>query len=455
MIASILFSAHLYGSVSRAPVADLPLTVPLGWSSAKQDGSVLLTPKDLGAGKVFSVVATAMTTKAGSLDEIYAAGKAMMAEVGTYEALANPPVQKSDGGWDYKFTVGTLTSGGKSLLAQVTGVKKGDEGGTVIVLSDSLETMQKYGDDLGRMLRTLGGAAKPPPTLTVETPSGSVDLSFTAAPGWTVQKKPGATIVEASKDEFYDKYRWTLIVLPTVTLKGKLRDAFRDYWDALVGSQFKSKIVPLPLMSRLANGNVIAFDGDDTAEHKTHGGRPQEVCVYLVARGNKYTPILAVLYGYDKKLEADVKQMLESAQIPGASGAMPAIFNAAELPAHWSEGSASFANYVTSSGAYAGDATVYTGSHLILKADGSFQRTFIGISSTSRMKETSEGKWSVRGEELVLRSSKGVDVYSLLGYGNDPKAGRFLVLSQYANQPSKIRWTNPRGPFQATWYKVK
>ena len=43
----------------------------------------------------------------------------------------------------------------------------------------------------------------------------------------------------------------------------------------------------------------------------------------------------------------------------------------------------------------------------------------------------------------------------MLGYGNDPKIGRFMVIGNYSNQKSRLKFTNPRGILQAMWMKAK
>jgi hypothetical protein len=44
---------------------------------------------------------------------------------------------------------------------------------------------------------------------------------------------------------------------------------------------------------------------------------------------------------------------------------------------------------------------------------------------------------------------------SLLGYGNDPKIGRFMVVGNYANTKARLKFTNPRGILQAKWLRAK
>jgi hypothetical protein len=164
---------------------------------------------------------------------------------------------------------------------------------------------------------------------------------------------------------------------------------------------------------------------------------------------------MAITYGYEKQLDADLDRLLETARIPGSAEAQVPLFSSAEVAGDWSEGSASIATYVTSSGSYAGDASIYTGSGFILRPDGTYNHVLVAITGGTHLKEKDEGKWSLADTELVLRQGKRESRYSLLGYGVDSKAGRFLVLGTYPNVKAKLSFSDPRGPFQASWFKAR
>lgn len=434
---------------------DIPLKAPPGWKSKTDDAATVMQPRDVGEGKAYTVLITPLQTKAGTLDEVYEIAKKTIGDVGTFTEATRPQQSQSDGGWDYKVSIGTLVEHENGLLAQVMAVKKGEIGGVVIVITDSIETLQKYSDPFTDMIRSIGGSRKPPPPPELARPAGTVDLKYTVPQGWTETKKSGVTVIEASKVDFYTNYRWTLVVMPSQPLTGSVRDNFREYWKAMITANYDSDAVPLPLMARLSDGYVCAFDADANAKHKATGAKPRSVSVYLLAHGNRFVPIFAILYGYEKQLEEDVDRFLTSARIPGASNAKIPLFSSKEVGGDWSEGSSSIASYVTSSGGYAGDASIYTGSSFNLRPNGTYSHVLIAITRNVRIKEKDEGKWSVEDNELVLSHTKGVTRYSLLGCGVDPKAGRFLVLGVYGGVKAKLSFSNPRGAFQASWYKAK
>ena len=120
--------------------ADIPLKTPTGWKANTGQGATVMTPGDLAEGKVYTVLVTPLQIKAGSLDEVYAASKALMGEVGAFTPLTKPQQAQSDGGWDYKVTIGALEKSGKALLAQIVALKKGELGGIVSVNSGAPTT---------------------------------------------------------------------------------------------------------------------------------------------------------------------------------------------------------------------------------------------------------------------------------------------------------------------------
>ncbi len=432
--------------------ADLPITAPAGWKTEKQDKAIILTPGDVAAGKFYAVMITPTEGKAGSLDSLLDSAKAMAAETGTFKAAMEPKQSKSDGGWDYKFLLGTIEVGGRSLISQLMAVKKGDEGGVVIVLSESVETMTQYADTFAGMIRAMGvtaSAAAPAPAS-----SGVVDLQYSVPPGWTKSDINGYPLLVKEKNEQWTKFRVSLLIFPTETLGADLRTQFLGYWNDFVTPNYTTKIAPVPLLVRLKSGQACAFDGEWSVIAKD--GSTATVALYMIAHGGKVVPVMGIYTGTDWMMnndaENEIANFLDTARIPSASSAKVKLFSRASLAGDWSESGTEYATYVTRSGAYAGNATISTASYLTLGGDGSYKRTLMAVGAAGNIRERDEGVWSVDDDELVL--SKG-GRYSLLGYGNDPKIGRFMVIGNYSNQKSRLKFTNPRGILQAMWMKAK
>ncbi|MBC8066648.1 MAG: hypothetical protein H7Y17_17595 [Chlorobia bacterium] len=427
-------------------IADLPLSVPKGWKTEKVQGSTTITPGDVPTGKIYVVMVTASEGKAGSLDEIFEGAKKTLAESGTFKELSEPKVSKSDGGWDYKFVLGTLESGDRGLLAQAMAVKKGDEGGTILVLADGVETMTKYADTFTAMIRGMGA----PKTAPVAPSPGKVDLQYTVPPGWVKQQVNGFPLLVKEKKDGYNNWRVSLLIMPTEALSSNVRNQFEGYWKSFVTPNFETTIAPIPLMSRLKSGYACAFDGEFNINKLT------TVTLYMIAHGGRVVPVMGIFYGAEwglnNDIENEVAEFLDTARIPGVSVDKVQLYSGSNLVGDYSESGTSFANYVTRSGAYAGDATISTASYLTIGSDGKYSSSGFAVGAAGNIREKDAGTWSLEDDELVL--SKGRR-YVVFGYGNDAKAGRFLIISNRSNQKSRLKFTNPRGPLQATWYRAK
>jgi len=425
--------------------ADIPFKTPTGWKSESKDGATTLTPGDVPTGKLYAVVITMLPSKAGSLDEILAAGKAQAAEIGTFKSAIEPKTAKSDGGWDYKFDLGEIKRNDNTFVAQIMAIKKGDEGGVIIVLSDSVETMTRYADTLTESVRSMGVA---------KSTAGNATLQYTMPVGWKESKVNGFPMLVKELKDDYNNYRVSLLILPTEDLAVSIRDQFVGFWNSYVTPNYETKVAPIPLMARLKTGYACAYDGQWDAKAKN--GAQQSVVLYMIAHGGKAVPVLAMCSGaewsIDGKVELEVAAFLDSARIPGVSDKKVQLFDPAQVAGDWKESGTEFANYVTRPGTYAGDATISTASYLTLAGDGSYDRTLLAVGAAGNIREKDVGTWSVEDDELVL--SKG-GRYSLLGSGSDPKVGRFLVIGNNRNQRVRLKFTNPRGPLQAMWFRAR
>jgi hypothetical protein len=444
MLTLTLLSLLLCAQDPAKKPADLPLTVPEGWESTKQDGGRVIAPKGIPEGKVYTIVVPELTTRVGSLKELLAVGKTMLSETGKFAPLREPASAKNDAGWEYEVVIGTLEQGGARLMAQILGIRKGEEEGFFLLISDSVETMEKYSDAFTGMIKSLG-APKP-------APAGKVDLKYKVPEGWSSKAVEGGILLEKSKNEFYEKYLFRLLILPSEPLQENLRKTFVALWAAQMKPAVETTIVPLPMIRRLKSGMALAFDADGGAKNK------QDVrmtgVLYLLARGTRVVPVAAFLIGYDKTLEKDLEAFLESAEIPGSGSAKVELVSAADFPGEWKTSSASYASYVTPSGGYAGDASISTASTFVLKPDGTFQSSFTGVTSKTVVREKDEGKWSIEDDILVLAGAIRRS-YAILGFGSDAKAGTFLVLNSYSTGARQQDFASPRAGVVNDWFRKK
>jgi len=448
---SPLTTTMLCASLPTAPkAAEMPLLAPPGWTTDVEDGATILTPDGVAEGKFYKVLATPLQGKAGSLDVILEEGRKMVAEIGTFTAQTEPQRSESAGGWGYQFQVGTIETADRAILSLLMAVKKADAGLVVVVLADSVETMGTYSDPLATMVRGMGAPQAAPTSATTV----GADLRYTVPAGWTESQVEGLPLLIKAKDEPWVKYRVSLLVFPSEALTSGVAEQFREYWKLYIQPNYTTTVAPLPLMTRLGSGYACAFDADTRAKDKAGG--EATVVLYMIAHGGRAVPVMGLFSGpnwsFDKESEDEIGQFLNSARLPGASEARVPLFNAADLAGEWSESSSEYADYVTSSGGYAGDASIATGTYLNLAADGTSTRTAMAITSDRHIKEQNAGTWSVDDDALVLSHGGR---YSLLGYGAEPKVGRFLVLGNYADTVARLRLTNPRGILQAQWMRAQ
>jgi hypothetical protein len=430
----------------------LPVQVPEGWTGKRQEAAFVLTPKDLAAGKLYTVISADLTEKVGSLKGLLDAGKASLGQSGAFKPVRDPAASTSVGGWDYEVLMGPLEKDGATLMAQLVAFRKGEEEGLLITVADSVETLTKYSDGFTAIVRGVGAPKAAP------LAAGKVDLRYKTPEGWVAKTLDQGVLLTEEKSDFYDKHSYRLMVLPSEPLTGSLRAKFLEVWAAQIKPGIDTTIVPLPLMRRLKSGTVVAFDQDASAKTKAgvahHGG------LYLIARGNRCVPILCFHFGLGdtKALLSAVEPLLESSEIPGAGDAAITLFDAADLVGNWNTSSMSLANYVTASGGYAGDASISTADYLTLNKDGTFKKTFVGITAKQRLKETSEGTWKLEDNSLLLAGKTDdakPQIYRVFGTGGDAKGGNFLVLSSYPNTDEQTDLCIPRRVFSGTWYKRK
>jgi hypothetical protein len=436
----------LAAALAPAPArADLPLAAPAGWDDRSQEGARVLAPRDLPAGKLYTVMVPRLTAPLGSLGALLDAARATLAQAGSFRPAGDPQRARNAHGWDFEMIAGPLEKDGRALIAAAVAMKSGDGEGIILVIADSLGTMELHAGALAGMIQSVGAPAIAPSV-------GGVDLRYRAPPGWTARPLEGAVLLEKSADTLYDRYTYRIIVLPSAPLHASLRETFLASWKAAIAPAAGTRIAPLPLMRRLRSGAALAYDADVDARSKD--GTPITAGLLVLARGARYVPVAVFLAGgsCDDRVERELTSFVESAEIPGAGDRKVALFAAGDLVGEWSVSSASLASYVTASGAHAGDASVATGSTIVLRADGTFERSFLGISREVRVRERDAGKWSIDDAHLV-QEGRSKQWNTLLGVGADPRAGAFLVLGTYANKEQNARLCNPRGLFQGEWYR--
>jgi hypothetical protein len=455
--AFLLAAAFANAAQETNPRTELPIQAPDSWESREQNSTLLLTPKDLAAGQVYTVLVPGLPKKVGTVRGLLDVAKATLGQVGVFKPANEPAGAKTEGGWEFEVVIGTLMKDGKGLAGQALGLRKDEKEGIILVLSDSVATMQKYSDAFNAMVRSLG---RPKAALAETPPAGPVDLVYTVPEGWKATPQGGAVVLswsnEATKGPSEILHKYQLIILPSLPLKDGLRKTFLDFWAAQMSPMFETSIMPLPAFRRLKSGAICACDVDDRAKVK-QGETPAGLFsagLYVLAQGKRAVPIIAFFVNKFRDADAPLLAFMESARIPNAGDDAIVPFTATELPGEWEESSMSMANYV-SGGRVVGDASIFVGSTFTLNAEGTFKFHFVGIGRGQRVVDDDEGKWSVEDTTLTLDGKQRKRRYTVFGFGGDPKVGRFLVLSIYDNNDMRLDLGSPRDAYQSKTYKKK
>lgn len=457
--ALIVLGALLAPAQDAKPRIDLPVQAPEGWESRLQDSTLLLVPKDLAAGQVYTVLIPGLTQRVGTVRGLLDLAKATLGQVGEFKPAHDPAGSKTDPGWEFEVVIGALTKSGKDLMAQAMGLRKGEKEGMILIISDSVATMQKYSDAFNIMVRTMD-APKASPAAPAAG-EGVVDLVYTAPDGWTATPQAGSTLLswsnEKSKGQFDSVRKYQLVILPSQPLKDGLRKTFLDFWDAQLKPAFDTSVMPLPMLRRLKSGRICAFDLDDRAKTKDGRALPGilSVGLYVVAQGNRAVPIVGIFLNRIRDIDAPLLALMESARIPNAGDDKIVPFTAADIAGDWAESSMSIATFVTASGQYAGDASIATASGFTLNSDETFKYHFVGVGRGKTITENEQGKWSVDDTTLVLVGKDRTRRYIVYGFGKDPKVGTFLALSVSYATDVQLDLGFPRGAFQSTTFKRK
>jgi hypothetical protein len=456
---ALLALSALLSAQDPKPRTELPISAPTGWELKEQDSTIVLTPKDLEAGKVYSVLAPGLPQKLGTVRKVLEVAKGVLTQFGEFKPANEPAGAKTRYDWEFEVVIGPLTKNGKTLMAEAVGLKKGEKEGILLILSDSVPTMQKYADTFNAMVH-LFDAPVPAPAPPAPA-AGTVDLIYTVPEGWTSTPMGPSVVLswsnEATKGQFQNLVKYQFIILPSQPLKDGLRKTYHDLWDGQVGPLVETSVTPYPMLRRLKSGALCAFDLADNAKYKNgqNPGGPLGVALYLLARGNRFVPMLGLFVFRDKGLSDVLEKFMESAKIPNASDDPIATFAPAEVVGTWTYSSASLANYVRN-GQVVGDASMSCQSELRLGADGTFKFRTVYTRSSVPSVFDDQGNWTIDDVTLVLKGKK-TDRYRLDGVGKDPKDGDVLVLSAYTKTAAdaQLNLGDPRGYFQSTTYKKK
>ncbi len=286
------------------------------------------------------------------------------------------------------------------------------------------------------------------PGATATTAGGTLDLVYQVPDGWSEQRGEVATLSYQYED-MYDKKSFTLVILPSRPVQGSLGETYQALWAEQILPLFTPGFEPAPFRRRLASGYPLWFDGDDMV---ASSGATFQVILYMVVAGDRVVPLVGLYLGLDQKVEIPIAAFFDALSVSGAAPTSDPLFDAAELAGDWSEHSASYADYVDSSGNYRGDATVATGEEFHLDAGGSYESWFTAVGNGSASQTKAAGAWSVADDFLVLDGPDEHRRIRIFAAGTSPRGGRAIYLPPNYDAEATPDFTMPRRPISGGWY---
>lgn len=383
-------------------------TAPDGWAMQAADDGWVLTPRDLKSGQRFTLVFSKVEKASGTLTAYF---DSLWSGFGTAEVHRAPEtLTEKAGDWDFTRGTGSLVQNNQSVQVAVTALRKGQEQFAMFILTDSLETFQRYSQDADRtLLRLLGVANATGPAVAA---GYEFDGSFPA--GWTRADGLGYRSARLLNNE--GRLARMLSEYPSEAIQGSREQTFEAGWNRelaragihLMNPGLLAPERPQPLRLRLKNGLAAYYEG---GEGKFGQGTYCFIQLFMIP-GKKGVSFVAALYvtsptGIAEADRAPVFAYLESLKSAAQPPEHP-LFTKADCVGRWQMHlTASLAGFYSSSGAYLGDASTGGLEDLTLRPDGTYTSVFAGKTPTMAFTNSESGTWSVEDTILTLTPASG------------------------------------------------
>jgi len=279
---------------------------------------------------------------------------------------------------------------------------------------------------------------------------GSFDLVYRVPAGWSEQR--GADLITLRYDEESDwvHRHYTILILPSQGLRGSLGDTYQALWREQILPLFTPGFEPAPFRRRLASGYACWFDGDTMV---ATNGQPFQAVLYMIAAGDRVVPIVALYTDLEQRAEGPIQAFFDALTLSDAAPSGEPLFLPAELAGEWNTHAASYANYVDSGGNFRGDATIATGEHFILGADGRYQAWFTAAGGGTRaFQDNHTGAWTVEDDFLVFAGGDEQRRLRIYAVGTSPRGGGAIFLPPSYDASDAPDFTMPRRPISGDWY---
>jgi hypothetical protein len=297
-------------------------------------------------------------------------------------------------------------------------------------------------------------AVQQPPPRQPPAASGTFDLAYQVPAGWSESRSKDTITLSYDKDDFYSPQHYKLNIFQTERRDGtSIADLFHQLWNQIVPPAFDTTQTVAPYRRRLASGYALAMDAANGIKIKANNGYTN-VALYIIYTDDRYVLLLGI--GLDVAAEPLLAKLFDGLTIRGAPPSRAALFDTSELVGHWSTSSTTVGSYVTSSGDYAGDASIGTGESINLESNGTYSKFFVAVrGSGGNFREKSTGRWKIEDDTLVLASSNGgVDKRRIWAFGSPPRGGNnALDLTNYGE--ALPRFFSPNDSINTSWFGRK
>lgn len=284
--------------------------------------------------------------------------------------------------------------------------------------------------------------------------TGVPQLSY-KTDGWEIQKNDTKESTVLTRKTKKGLLIAVIGLTPVATKPGTREEMFWGFWKEAVASNFQFSDYSadhLEIVCRRPLGNATGLFYHGKAKNPDNTLSPTSLYVIEAGKGFYYIMVrlqpqetgiaetLSQLAGNQRNDDANqaVEELLAGVHLTGEYTRKP-LFTPSEVKGQWIKMVvASTANYVTTSGVYAGDASSGFTEDLNLNADGTFTMMTVVILKGKRGNtNTTEGKYRIEGDKLILSYLKTTgrqDIKSetrrILGVGVNHEGKKRLILAQ-------------------------
>lgn len=254
------------------------------------------------------------------------------------------------------------------------------------------------------------------------------DLSFAVPDGWKVEPPQAgaaqANLVWTNANGAYA----VIVVARPIKSTGDAEKDFALAWRSVVEPDTRIAL-PSPIYDIRG---MMGYPG------KYSGGaidnRTKEVALYVLGTGASFVPV-AVVGPNRAVLDAlyeTVRAVIGSVRLaPLVAVPIKTTVSTADLVGDWRYGDASVVNYVnTTTGAYVGSSTTFSGEYYTIAADGRYSFSFQGMSGGRVIRDKAEGVVEFSGEFIVFheKPSDRLTRYRFIAYEQGLAGGTLLTL---------------------------